>query len=153
AQDLAWYQSFLSERIAPVYVSAYRTLKNNIVNPILTFKEEMPKTGMSVAAIVLLAQRLTCATKQLYNDSSKALRASEELNSAVENKAAEIMSAISTKENELREVNNWLFRIELQLGGGPVKIQEAENEVRNKVNELNTADRELAVEQEKRMIY
>ena len=40
AQDLDWFESILSEQIAPVYVSAYRTLKNNIVNPLLTFKEE-----------------------------------------------------------------------------------------------------------------
>ncbi|CAM4748824.1 unnamed protein product [Rotaria magnacalcarata] len=150
AQDLAWYQSFLSERIAPVYVSAYRTLKNNIVNPLLTFKEEELATNhTNVTTIVLLAQRLTCATKQLYNDSSKALRASEELNSAVENKAAELMSAISTRENEVREVNNQLAAIESRLAHTQASINQADTEVRNKVTELGNADRQLAAEQDK----
>ncbi|CAM4748821.1 unnamed protein product [Rotaria magnacalcarata] len=40
----------------------------------------------------IIAQQLTCTTKQLYNDSSKALRASEELNSVVE-KENELASA------------------------------------------------------------
>ncbi|CAF3356583.1 unnamed protein product [Rotaria socialis] len=150
AQDLGWYQPFLSERIAPMYVSAYRTLKNNIVNPLLTFKEdELAKNDTNVTTIVLLAQRLTCATKQLYNDSSKALHASEELNSVVEKKVAELMSAISAKENEAREVNNQLAVIESRLAHAQANINQADIEVRNKVNELGNADRQLAAEQDK----
>ncbi|CAF2039801.1 unnamed protein product [Rotaria magnacalcarata] len=59
------------------------------------------------------------------------------------------MSAISTKENEVREVNNQLAAIESRLAHALANINQAENEVRNKVNELGNADRELAVEQEK----
>ncbi|CAM4871514.1 unnamed protein product [Rotaria socialis] len=133
-----------------MYVSAYRTLKNNIVNPLLTFKEdELAKNYTNVTTIVLLAQRLTCATKQLYNDSSKALHASEELNSVVEKKVAELMSAISAKENEAREVNNQLAVIESRLADAQANINKADIEVRNKVNELGNADRQLAAEQDK----
>ena len=99
--------------------------------------------------VLVLIQGLTCGTKELYNDLSLALNASENLNKELEEKLLQLIFAVSQKENDIREVNNQLRTIEAQLANCQTNVNNAENDVRNKENELNQANAQLAEEQRK----
>ncbi len=152
ANDVSWYRNFLSEQVAPPYVAAYRILKDQIIDPLLAFNNEEladNETNVTVADVVSLAQNLTCATKELYRSLSSALNASEQLNQELDRKLLQLVSSISQKENDVRQVNDQLRTIQAQLADTQGKVNDAENTVRNKETELNQADSQLAEEQRK----
>ncbi|CAF0890943.1 unnamed protein product [Rotaria sordida] len=59
------------------------------------------------------------------------------------------MSAISQKENEVKQANDQLGIVTARLTDAQAKVNQADNDVRNKENELANADGQLAEEQRK----
>ncbi|CAF1667473.1 unnamed protein product, partial [Adineta ricciae] len=150
ADDSSWYQTFLNEQVAPSYASAYQTLRNKIINPLLAYTNSNSTTnGTDAAEIVSLAQGVTCAAKELYTSLSNALNASEQLNTIVENKTSQAILEVSQKENEIRQVNEQLSTIEARLTDAQNDVNQAENDVKNKENELTQSDAHLAEELQK----
>ena len=150
AADLVWYRSRVREQVASSYITAYQRLSSQIIDPLLEFDRQISNENeTNVTDVLVLIQGLTCGTKELYNDLSLALNASENLNKELEEKLLQLIFAVSQKENDIREVNNQLRTIEAQLADCQTNVNNAENDVRNKENELNQANAQLAEEQRK----
>lgn len=149
--DTAWYQSMLSEKVAPPYVAAYQTLLNKIANPLYQLGQEMEsQSGTNVTTVISTVVSVTCGTKELDDNLRAALNASDDLNNQLEKKLSDLISAVSQKENEISQVNNQLNAVRAQIANSETQVNNAQNDVNNKQNELNQANDQLAEEQRKR---
>ena len=150
ADDMAWYQSMLSEQVAPPYVAAYRILEVEILDPLHELGREMiSENGTNMTTVLSAVLSVTCGTRGLYNNLTLALNASDDLNDQLEKKLLDLVTAVSQKENEISQMNNQLKATEAQLANSQAQVNNAQTDVTNKQNELNQADAQLAVEQEK----
>ena len=135
-----------------MYIHAYQTLTNKIVNPLLEYEVDNSTTNETdMEEIVRLVHGLTCGAKGLYNGLYDALNASERLNAQVEDRSLKLVKEISEADNQKKEIEKQLNSIKAQLVEAEKNVGQAENEVRNQENELRAADSNYAVQQRKRM--
>ncbi|CAF1044768.1 unnamed protein product [Didymodactylos carnosus] len=132
-----WYENRMSTEVVPPYKHAYVVIQQQILNPLIL--ADVEKLEDDEAAVIQLAKHIHCAANDIHNNLGKAVAASSNINQKIEEIQAQTVSAMSVKEDEIRQLESNIHTTSASIHSTEVQLSQAENDVRQKENDVNIA--------------